>query len=38
MIEYLKETLFDRQSGNRMVQARRCIDKNEQTEIVGAGQ
>ena len=38
MIEYLKETLtFDRQSGNRTVQAR-CVDKNEQTEIVGAGQ
>lgn len=36
MTDYLKETsTFDRQSGNRTLQARRCINKDEQTEIVG---
>lgn len=36
MLDCLKETLtFDRQSGNRTLQARRRINKDGQTEIVG---
>ena len=36
MLDCLKETLtFDRQSGNRTLQARRRVNKDGQTDIVG---